>query len=146
MIKLCDPKVKKNNEIETILDPTCGTGGFLSMSIKYLNNKYNNTIDWSVNKHNIFGFDIDNNVKNMTLLNLLLETGQNFNETICKQDTLYNDLLLIDENGNSSNIIDNIDIILANEPFGIKNINYNDCCDKIKNLKIKGNGCELLFL
>jgi hypothetical protein len=44
------------------------------MSIKYLNKKYKN-IDWSINKNNIFGFDIDTNVKNMTLLNLLLESG-----------------------------------------------------------------------
>ena len=72
MIKLCDPILKENGEIETILDPTCGTGGFLSMSIKYLNKTYNNSINWSINKNNIFGFDIDNNVKNMTLLNLLL--------------------------------------------------------------------------
>jgi hypothetical protein len=44
------------------------------MSIKYLNNKYDN-IDWSIYKNNIFGFDIDNHVKNLTLLNLLLETN-----------------------------------------------------------------------
>jgi type I restriction enzyme M protein len=78
MINLCDLKLN-----ETILDPTCGTGGFLSMSIKYLNNKYNN-IDWSIYKNNIFGFDIDNHVKNLTLLNLLLETNQLFKDTVCR--------------------------------------------------------------
>ena len=41
MIKLCDPKMNKKGKIETILDPTMGTGGFLTMSIKYLNEKYN---------------------------------------------------------------------------------------------------------
>ena len=127
MIKLCKPK---NNE--SILDPTCGSGGFLSMSVKYLNDKYKN-IDWSINKQNIHGSDIDDNVKNMTLLNLLLETGQLF-DTILKQDSL------------KINNDTKFDIILANEPFGLKNIIYDECCDKIKKLKIKGNKGEPLFI
>lgn len=130
MIKLCDLKLN-----ETILDPTCGTGGFLSMSIKYLNNKYND-IDWSSYKNNIFGFDIDNHVKNLTLLNLLLETNQLFKDTVCRQNTLYNDF----------SIINKVDVILANEPFGIKNIKYKDCCQKITDLKIEGTKGEPLFL
>ena len=40
------------------MDPTCGSGGFLTMSIKYLNHKYNN-INWEINKDRIYGFDID---------------------------------------------------------------------------------------
>ena len=31
MIKLCDPKMDKKGNIETIIDPTMGTGGFLTM-------------------------------------------------------------------------------------------------------------------
>ena len=52
MIKLCDPKMDKNGNIETIIDPTMGTGGFLTMSIKYLNDKYKNKVDWTKNKSN----------------------------------------------------------------------------------------------
>ena len=58
MVELCKPKFKKDGSIETILDPSMGTGGFLSMSLKYLNKKYKK-INWSVNKNNIYGFDID---------------------------------------------------------------------------------------
>lgn len=141
MINICDPKLKKNGQIETILDPTCGSGGFLSMSIKYLNNKYPN-IDWNINKNNIFGFDIDENNKNMTLLNLLLETGQLFDNSIFKQDTLKNDI----KNPNNSEILSGADIILANEPFGLKNLVHAECCSKVKNLKIRGTKGEPLFL
>ena len=74
MIKLCDPKLKKNVEIESILDPSMGTGGFLSMSIKHLNKKHKN-INWKLNKDRIYGFDVDETVKNMSLLNALTFFG-----------------------------------------------------------------------
>jgi type I restriction-modification system DNA methylase subunit len=90
MIKLCDPKLKKNGDIESILDPSMGTGGFLSMSIKHLNKKHKN-IDWKLNKKRIYGFDVDETVKNMSILNALLECGQIFSETFVKNDTLKND-------------------------------------------------------
>ena len=135
MINLCDPKLKKNGNIETILDPSMGTGGFLSMSIKHLNKKYKN-IDWDINKQNIFGFDVDESVKNMSLLNALLECGKIFNDTFIKNDSL----------SNGFTIIDKVDIILANEPFGLKNIVYKNTCKKIKDLKIEGTKGEPLFL
>jgi type I restriction-modification system DNA methylase subunit len=139
MIKLCDPKLKKNGEIESILDPSMGTGGFLSMSIKHLNKKHKN-INWKLNKDRIYGFDVDETVKNMSLLNALLECGQIFNETFVKNDTLHNDYLI------DKKIIDKVDIILANEPFGLKNIIHANCCKRIKDLKIEGTKAEPLFL
>ena len=142
MIKLCDPKVKSNGEIDKILDPSMGTGGFLTMSIKYLNEN-NTTINWDANKNNIYGFDIDDNLKNLTLLNVLLETGKDFKNTIVQCDSLKNDYL-VDKHNNI--IIDKVDVILANEPFGLKNIIHADCCNRIKNLKIRGTKGEPLFL
>ena len=139
MIKLCDPKLKKNGEIESILDPSMGTGGFLSMSIKHLNKKHKN-INWKLNKDRIYGFDVDETVKNMSILNALLECGQIFNETFVKNDTLHNDYLI------DKKIIDKVDIILANEPFGLKNIIHANCCKRIKDLKIEGTKAEPLFL
>lgn len=139
MIKLCEPKLKKNGDIESILDPSMGTGGFLSMSIKHLNKKHKN-INWKLNKDRIYGFDVDETVKNMSLLNALLECGQIFNKTFVKNDTLHNDYLI------DKTIIDKVDIILANEPFGLKNIIHANCCKRIKNLKIEGTKAEPLFL
>jgi type I restriction-modification system DNA methylase subunit/restriction endonuclease S subunit len=140
MIKLCDPKLKKNGDIESILDPSMGTGGFLSMSIKHLNKKYKN-INWKLNKDRIYGFDVDETVKNMSILNALLECGQIFNKTFVKNDTLKNDYKI------SENVlIDKVDIILANEPFGLKNIVHKNVCKRIKDLKIEGTKAEPLFL
>jgi type I restriction-modification system DNA methylase subunit/restriction endonuclease S subunit len=140
MVELCDPKIKKNGEIETILDPTMGTAGFLAMSIKNINEK-NKKVDWIKNKNNIYGFDIDENVKNMAILNLFLETGQIFDRTLTKHDTLHKDFQLSDKT-----FIDKVDVILANEPFGIKGLKYADCCERIKKLKIDGTKAEPLFL
>jgi type I restriction-modification system DNA methylase subunit len=143
MIKLCDPKLKKNGEIESILDPSMGTGGFLTMSIKHLNEKYKNKIDWDKNKNSIYGFDIDENVKNFALLNTLLECEKDFSKTLVHNDSLKNDYLIDNDN---KTIIDKVDIILANEPFGLKNIIHANCCKRIKDLKIEGTKAEPLFL
>ncbi len=136
MIELCEPK--KN---DVIVDPTMGTGGFLTMAIKYLNNKYEG-IDWKKHKKNIIGFDIDENVRNMALLNIFLEIGELCEETLVKQDTLYYDMKYKD----SDTIVEGADVILANEPMGLKNIVYDSCCERIKELKIKGTKAEPLFL
>jgi type I restriction-modification system DNA methylase subunit len=141
MIKLCDIKMNKKGEIDTIIDPTMGTGGFLTMAVKYLNDKYKNKIDWTKNKNRVYGFDIDDNVKNMALLNMLLECGEMCEETFIKNDTLYNDFKL--KNGD---ILEKVDVILANEPMGIKNIIHASCCERIKELKIRGTKAEPLFL
>ena len=142
MVKLCNPKVKENGEIEKILDPSMGTGGFLTMSIKHLNEN-NKNINWNANKNNIYGFDIDENLKNLALLNVLLETGKDFKKTMVQCDSLKNDYLVDKDN---KTVIDKVDIILANEPFGLKNIIHADCCDRIKDLKIRGTKGEPLFL
>lgn len=142
MINLCDPKLNKNGNIDKIVDSTMGTGGFLTMAIKYLNKKYKNKINWNKNKNNIYGFDIDEKVKNMALINIFLEIGELCEFTIVQQDTLQNDLYLDDRD----EVLNKVDIVLANEPMGIKNIIYNNCCDRIKKLNIKGIKAELLFL
>ena len=140
MIGLCNPRLKSNGDIETILDPSMGTGGFLSMSIKYLN-KNHSDINWDINKDRIYGFDVDETVKDLSILNALLETGKIFNKTFVKNDTLHNDYMI------SNNVlIDKVDIILANEPFGLKNIIHKNVCKRIKDLKIDGTKAEPLFL
>jgi type I restriction-modification system DNA methylase subunit len=141
MIELCNPIVKDDGTIETILDPTMGTGGFLTMAVKYLNNHAKKKIDWKKNKDNIIGFDIDDNVTNMARLNVLLETGELCTDTIVKQDTLHYDLRLP-----SDKILEKVDVILANEPMGLKGIVHDSCCKRIKNLNIKGTKAEPLFL
>ena len=45
MIDLCKPNLN-----EVIIDPTAGTGGFLTMTIKYLEANFDN-IDWDEQKN-----------------------------------------------------------------------------------------------
>jgi len=143
MIALCDPK-KIGNQIEKIVDPTCGTGGFLTMAIKYLDEKYDDSIDWELNKDNIIGFDLDENVINISKINLLIES-HTFFENVIKRDTLYNDMKLSDDQGELM-----ADILLCNEPMGVKNIIHASCCNRIKKgckeLEITGTAAEPLFL
>ena len=44
------------------------------------------------NKNNIIGFDIDENVRNMTLINIFLEINELYNESIVKQNMFHNDM------------------------------------------------------
>ena len=141
MVELCNPTVKADGSIETILDPTMGTAGFLTMAIKHINT-FHNTIDWAINKKHLIGFDIDEHVKNMAILNMFLETGENCEKTMCKRDTLKDDFILDDKT-----FVEKVDVILANEPFGIKSLIYaKNCCERIKSLKINGTKAEPLFL
>ena len=139
MIELCDIQMI-DGLIEKTIDPTMGTGGFLTMAIKHIKSKYKK-INWTKNKNNIIGFDIDDNVKNMALLNVFLEIGELCTDTLIKQDTLHNDLKF-----NNGTILQKAKVILANEPMGIKNITHASCCDRIKNMKIRGTKAEPLFL
>lgn len=138
IVELCKPGFV-NGRMETVLDPSMGTGGFLTMATKYLNEHHDN-IDWSLNQKNIIGFDIAENVQSLAYVNLLLENSEVF-RNICIQDTLHKDFI------NSENVhIDKVDVILANEPFGLKNIIHANCCERIKELAIRGTKAEPLFL
>lgn len=138
MIELCNPKMI-GDKIEKIIDPTCGTGGFLTMTVKYLNEKYPN-IDWEKNSDKLIGFDLDVNVVNITKINLLIESKTFMDNIICR-DTLYKDMKISDEQCELMG-----DVLLCNEPMGIKNLQHANCCDRIKNLKIRGTSAEPLFL
>ena len=108
------------------------------MTIKYLEANYEN-IDWDEQKKYLYGFDIDQNNCNMMRLNILLDTTKFF-DTIITRDTLYTDIAIED------NPPLNADVILANEPMGLVNILHAECCDRIKDLKIRGTKAEPLFL
>ena len=138
-INLLKPKLE-----DTILDPTCGSGGFLVNSALYLN-KNNDNIDWKTQKDKFRGYDIAKDVSGIAVTNLLLSTGELFKEQIQRMDTLH------------ENINEQYDIILANPPYGGDKgnkktggtaTNYNKVCSKNKNIKefgVESKIKELLF-
>ena len=136
MVKLCNPKFKSNGVPETICDPSMGTGGFLTACMKYFKRKYADTpIDWIVQQKEIHGCDNDPKVAGVARLNMFMEShGARFTN-ILTHDSLHGDLPQT-----------TYDIILANMPFGLKGLKHVDCCERIKDLKIRGTKSEPLFL
>jgi len=132
MVKVVDPS--KN---ETILDPACGTAGFLISSFNHIQNK--NKKDGRINLtpderarliENLSGYDISPDMQRLSLVNMYLHGFQN--PKIYEYDTLASE-----EKWNEF-----YDIILANPPFmspkgGIK---------PHKRFSIQANRSEVLFV
>ena len=136
MTKLCKPGFKGEGVPESVCDPSMGTGGFLTAFIKYFKKNHADTpIDWSVQEKEIHGCDTDPRVAGVSRLNLFMETGGNPTTNLRTHDSLYGDLI---QTG--------YDIILANMPFGLKGIKHAECCERVKDLKIRGTKSEPLFL
>ena len=103
IVKILNPQ--KN---ETILDPACGTSGFLISSYKHiLETNKNNLKPDERNQiiENIYGYDLDPEMVRMSLVNMYLH---NFTDPkIYEYDTLTSD----------EKWDDYFDVILANPPF-----------------------------
>jgi type I restriction enzyme M protein len=97
---------------EKIIDPACGSGGFLLSALKYLQ-KNDKDIDLQkVISENIFGSDINKSILRIAKMKLLLESNVKTN-TLC-----LNSL----ENVEKCNTFD---LVLANPPFGAKITNFD---------------------
>jgi restriction endonuclease S subunit len=134
MVNICQPKFKDNGLVESVCDPTMGTAGFLTSYIRFFNTS-SDSINWKENEKQINGCDSDSKVAGVARLNFFMETKGVCAKNLLTHDSLYNDLPQ-----------EKYDIILANMPFGIKGIKYEECCQRIKSLKIKGTKSEPLFL
>ncbi len=99
---------------ETIIDPACGSGGFLMSALKYLqkNNSNLNTFK-SVSTH-LYGFDINKSIARIAKMKLLLESNGKTN-IICTNSLEDLDSLKLSVSKN-----DGFDIVLTNPPFGAK--------------------------
>ena len=136
MTELCAPGFKHAGVPESVCDPSMGTGGFLTSFIKYYKKHHvDMQIDWSVQQKEIHGNDTDPRVAGVARLNLFMETGGYRPTNLLTHDSLYGDLT---QTG--------YDVILANMPFGLKGIKHAECCERVKELKIRGTKSEPLFL
>jgi len=136
MVNLCKPGFKSKGVPESVCDPSMGTGGFLTSYMKFYKKHYaDKTVDWSVQNKEIHGCDTDPKVAGVARLNLFMESGGNRAVNLRTHDSLYGDLT---QTG--------YDLILANMPFGLKGIKHAECCERVKELKIRGTKSEPLFL
>ena len=136
MTNLCKPAFKSKGVPESVCDPSMGTGGFLTSYMKFYKKHHaDKPVDWSVQNKEIHGCDTDPKVAGVARLNLFMESGGNRAVNLRTHDSLYGDLI---QTG--------YDIILANMPFGLKGIKHAECCERVKELKIRGTKSEPLFL
>jgi type I restriction enzyme M protein len=99
---------------DTMIDPACGSGGFLMSALKYLQANHQNLNTAKIVSQNIFGLDINRSIARIAKMKLLLEANGKTN-ILCTnslEDLDSIKLLLGQKNG--------FDLILTNPPFGAK--------------------------
>jgi len=136
MVELANPKYG-----ETILDPACGTGGFLVNAYEYIleQNKKEHVSKLTpkqkeiLDEKSIYGFDIDETMTRIALMNLMMHgiTKPNIDR--------INALAGIGEDKIKENMYE---VVLANPPFK-GSINVSEISDRFR---IKTKKTELLFL
>jgi len=128
LVAIVDP-----SKTDTIMDPACGTAGFLISAFKYIKEKNKNELTPDQRKkliQNFVGYDISPDMVRLSLVNLYLH---GFSEPhIYEYDTLSSE-----ERWN-----ENFDVILANPPF----MSPKGGIRPHKKFSIQANKAEILFL
>ena len=99
---------------ETIIDPACGSGGFLMSALKYLQNNNTELDTKKVVSKNLFGSDINKSIARIAKMKLLLEANGKTN-VLCT-----NSLEDLDSLKLTLSHSEGFDLVLANPPFGAK--------------------------
>ena len=139
MLKLIDPQIFEDGRIESCGDPTMGTGGFL---ITYLKNilqqaaTKNIKLDWDfIKSEGLFGKELEPDTYQLAVSNMLISSGHMF-EKMERGDSIRDP------------ITRKFDNIMANPPFGIKGLKYDDLQSSLKNeyTPIKSDNAVSLFI
>jgi type I restriction-modification system DNA methylase subunit/restriction endonuclease S subunit len=139
MIKLIDPQIHSDGKIETCGDPTMGTGGFLTSYLQYIlqQAKNKNIIpDWDfIKTEGLYGKELEPDTFQLAVSNMLISSGHFF-EGLEKGDSIRDP------------ITKKFDNILANPPYGIKGLKYNDFQSPVKSeyIPIKTDSAVSLFI
>ncbi len=139
MVKLIDPQIHADGKIDTCCDPTMGTGGFLTTYLKYVlqPEKLKNTkIDWNfIRTDGLYGKEIEPDTYQLAVANMLISSGHMF-EKLDKGDSIREP------------ITKKFDCVLANPPFGIKGLKYDDFKYELKDeyIPIKTDNAVSLFI
>ena len=126
MVKLANPQ-----SLEKIANLCSGSGNFF---IKTADHFKNNNESKNLLK-NMYGFEINEEVMLWSLLNINISTKLMLNNNIIKSDIIHDNLFN-----------DGYDLIFCDFPVAVRNIIHANCCNKIKNLKIRGTKSEPLIL
>lgn len=141
MIDLINPQIHEDGTIETFCDPTMGTAGFLVSYLKNILKKSidrNIQLDWNFIKiQGIYGKEIEPDTYQLAMSNMLISSGHIF-EHLERGDSIRNPIMR------------KFDNILANPPFGIKGLKYDEfhLDEDIRNsyIPIKTDNAVSLFI
>jgi len=139
MIKLINPQIHLDGTIETCCDPTMGTGGFLkSYLFHVLQQAKAKTIEpnWDfITTQGLYGKELEIDTYQYAVSNMLISSGHMFQQ-LEKGDSI------------DAPITRKFDNVLANPPFGIKGLNYDDFKSPLKNeyIPIKTDNAVSLFI
>jgi type I restriction-modification system DNA methylase subunit/restriction endonuclease S subunit len=139
MVKLIDPQINTDGRPETCGDPTMGTGGFLITYLQYIlqQAKTKNIIpDWDfIKTEGLYGKELEPDTYQLAVSNMLISSGHMF-EQLDRGDSIREP------------ITRKFDNILANPPYGIKGLKYDDFQSTLKAeyIPIKTDNAVSLFI
>jgi type I restriction enzyme M protein len=139
MVKLIDPQIYPDGTIDTCGDPTMGTGGFLITYLQtILKQAYTKNIipNWDfITTEGLYGKELEPDTYQLAVSNMLISSGHMFNQ-LDRGDSIRNP------------ITRKFDNILANPPFGIKGLQYDDFQSSLKGeyVPIKTDNAVSLFI
>ena len=139
MVKIVNPQVHPDGTIETCCDPTMGTGGFLTSYLADVIEKaktQNITLHWDfITNEGVYGKELEPDTYQLAMSNMLISTGKMFDKLDCGDSI-------------REPISRKFDIILANPPFGIKGLKYDDFVSDMKSqyIPIKTDNAVSLFI
>ena len=139
MVKLINPQIHSDGKIDTCGDPTMGTAGFLItylQSILQQAKTKNIKPDWNfIKTEGLYGKELEPDTYQLAVSNMLISSGHMF-EKLDRGDSIRDP------------ITRKFDNILANPPFGIKGLKYDDFKSSIKDeyVPIKSDNAVSLFI
>jgi type I restriction-modification system DNA methylase subunit/restriction endonuclease S subunit len=139
MVKLINPQIHSDGKIDTCGDPTMGTGGFLISYLQYILQQAtakNIKPDWDfIKTEGLYGKELEPDTYQLAVSNMLISSGHMF-ENLDRGDSIR------------VPITRKFDNILANPPFGIKGLKYDDFQSPLKSeyVPIKTDNAVSLFI
>jgi type I restriction enzyme M protein len=139
MVKLINPQIHLDGKIDTCGDPTMGTGGFLITYLQYILEQAttkNIKPDWDfIKTEGLYGKELEPDTYQLAVSNMLISSGNMF-EKLERGDSIREP------------ITRKFDNILANPPFGIKGLKYDDFESPLKSeyIPIKTDNAVSLFI
>ena len=139
MVKLINPQIHPDGKIDTCGDPTMGTGGFLITYLQYILQQAtakNIKPDWDfIKTEGLYGKELEPDTYQLAVSNMLISSGHMF-EKLDRGDSIR------------VPITRKFDNILANPPFGIKGLKYDDFQSSLKSeyVPIKTDNAVSLFI